>query len=136
MEALVHKPLLVKPNHHELAELFGVTIETREELVSYGRKLLEAGAKHVLISMAGEGALFITETNVYHATVPKGKVKNSVGAGDSMIGGFVGTYVLHGDLLEAFRTGVASGSATAFSDDLAARELIEALRDQVTITTL
>lgn len=136
MEALVHKPLLVKPNHHELAELFGVTIETREELVSYGRKLLEAGAKHVLISMAGEGALFITKTNVYHATVPKGKVKNSVGAGDSMIGGFVGTYVLHGDLLEAFRTGVASGGATAFSDDLAARELIEALRDQVTITTL
>ncbi|MDT0122021.1 1-phosphofructokinase [Paenibacillus sp. RRE4] len=136
MQALVHQPLLVKPNHHELAELFGVTIETREELVSYGRKLLEAGAKHVLISMAGEGALFITETNVYHATVPKGTVKNSVGAGDSMIGGFVGTYVLQGDLLEAFRTGVASGSATAFSDDLATREFIDELRNQVTITTL
>lgn len=136
MEALTHEPLLVKPNHHELAELFGVTIETREELVSYGRKLLEAGAKHVLISMAGEGALFITETKVYHATVPKGTVKNSVGAGDSMIGGFVGTYVLQGDLLEAFRTGVASGSATAFSDDLATREFIDELRNQVTITTL
>lgn len=136
MEALVHQPLLVKPNHHELAELFGVTIETREELVSYGRKLLEAGAKHVLISMAGEGALFITGTDVYHATVPKGKVKNSVGAGDSMIGGFVGTYVLQANLYEAFRTGVASGSATAFSDDLAARELIEELREQVTITKL
>ncbi|MBB6019099.1 1-phosphofructokinase [Paenibacillus sp. JGP012] len=136
MEALVHQPLLVKPNHHELAELFGVTIETREELVSYGRKLLEAGAKHVLISMAGEGALFITGTDVYHATVPKGKVRNSVGAGDSMIGGFVGTYVLQANLYEAFRTGVASGSATAFSDDLAARELIEELREQVTITKL
>ncbi|MGQ8871525.1 1-phosphofructokinase [Paenibacillus sp. TSA_86.1] len=136
MEALVHQPLLVKPNHHELAELFGVTIGTREELVSYGRKMLEAGAKHVLISMAGEGALFITETDVYHATVPKGTVRNSVGAGDSMIGGFVGTYVLQGDLLEAFRTGVASGSATAFSDDLATREFIEKLRNQVTITTL
>ncbi|PYE52427.1 1-phosphofructokinase [Paenibacillus barcinonensis] len=136
MEALVHQPLLVKPNHHELAELFGVTIETREQLVSYGRKLLQAGAKHVLISMAGEGALFITGTDVYHANVPKGKVRNSVGAGDSMIGGFVGTYVLQADLFEAFRTGVASGSATAFSDDLAARELIEELREQVTITKL
>ncbi|WP_418041225.1 1-phosphofructokinase [Paenibacillus xylanilyticus] len=136
MEALVHKPLLVKPNHHELAELFGVNIETREELVLYGRKLLEAGAKQVLISMAGEGALMITGSDVYHASVPKGKVKNSVGAGDSMIGGFVGTYVLHGDILEAFRTGVASGSATAFSDDLATREFIEELRGEVTITKL
>lgn len=136
MEALVHKPLLVKPNHHELAELFGVSIETREELVLYGRKLLEAGAKQVLISMAGEGALFITGSDVYHANVPKGIVKNSVGAGDSMIGGFVGTYVLNGDILEAFRTGVASGSATAFSDDLATREFIEELRSQVTITKM
>lgn len=136
MEALVHKPLLVKPNHHELAELFGVTIETREELVLYGRKLLEAGAKQVLISMAGDGALLITGSDVYHASVPKGMVKNSVGAGDSMIGGFVGTYVLHGDILEAFRTGVASGSATAFSDDLATREFIEQLRGEVTITKL
>ncbi|MEO2204336.1 1-phosphofructokinase [Paenibacillus pabuli] len=136
MEALVHKPLLVKPNHHELAELFGVKIETREELVLYGRKLLEAGAKHVLISMAGDGALLITGSDVYHASVPKGNVKNSVGAGDSMIGGFVGTYVLNGDILEAFRTGVASGSATAFSDDLATREFIEELRSEVTITKL
>ncbi|WP_315372505.1 1-phosphofructokinase [Paenibacillus xylanexedens] len=136
MEALEHAPLLVKPNHHELAELFGVTINTREELVLYGRKLLEAGAKHVLISMAGEGALFITKAEVHHANVPKGTVKNSVGAGDSMIGGFVGTYVQRGNLLEAFRTGVASGSATAFSDDLATRELIDELRNQVTITTI
>ncbi|WP_337034694.1 1-phosphofructokinase [Paenibacillus illinoisensis] len=136
MEALVHKPLLVKPNHHELAELFGVNIETREELVLYGRKLLDAGAKQVLISMAGDGALLITGSDVYHASVPKGKVKNSVGAGDSMIGGFVGTYVLNGDILEAFRTGVASGSATAFSDDLATREFIEELRGEVTITKL
>ncbi|MDR9744800.1 1-phosphofructokinase [Paenibacillus taichungensis] len=136
MDALVHEPLLVKPNHHELAELFGVTIDSQEELVTYGRKLLEAGAKHVLISMAGEGALLITKTDVYHASVPKGVVKNSVGAGDSMIGGFVGTFGLNEDLLEAFRTGVASGSATAFSDDLATRELIEQLRTQVTITQI
>ncbi|WP_311082362.1 1-phosphofructokinase [Paenibacillus polymyxa] len=134
MKALVHKPLLIKPNHHELAELFGVTIQSKEEIVTYGRKLLEAGAKNVLISMAGEGALFITADEVYHANVPAGTVKNSVGAGDSMIAGFVGTLALHGDPIEAFRAGVASGSATAFSDDLATREKIEQLRPQVTIS--
>ncbi|WP_025685081.1 1-phosphofructokinase [Paenibacillus maysiensis] len=134
MKALVHKPLLVKPNHHELAELFGVTINSKEEIVTYGRKLLEAGAKNVLISMAGEGALFITADEVYHANVPAGTVKNSVGAGDSMIAGFVGTLALLGDPIEAFRAGVASGSATAFSDDLATREKIEQLRPQVAIS--
>ncbi|MGN9169168.1 1-phosphofructokinase [Paenibacillus polymyxa] len=134
MKALVHKPLLIKPNHHELAELFGVTIHSEEQIVTYGRKLLEAGAKNVLISMAGEGALFITADEVYHANVPAGMVKNSVGAGDSMIAGFVGTLALHGDPIEAFRAGVASGSATAFSDDLATREKIEQLRPQVTIS--
>ncbi|URJ33431.1 1-phosphofructokinase [Paenibacillus polymyxa] len=134
MKALVHKPLLIKPNHHELAELFGVTIHSEEEIVTYGRKLLEAGAKNVLISMAGEGALFITADEVYHANVPAGTVKNSVGAGDSMIAGFVGTLALHCDPIEAFRAGVASGSATAFSDDLATREKIEQLRPQVTIS--
>lgn len=135
-EALAHKPLLVKPNHHELAELFGVTINSQEEIITYGRKLLEAGAQHVLVSMAGEGALFITGNEVYHANAPKGNVKNSVGAGDSMIAGFVGTLSLTGDLLEAFRAGVASGSATAFSDDLAEREHIEQLRPLIQISQL
>lgn len=132
--ALPHQPLLVKPNHHELAELFGVTIQTKEEIITYGRKLLEAGAKHVLVSMAGEGALFITDQGVYRANAPKGTVKNSVGAGDSMIAGFVGTLSLTGDLMEAFRAGVASGSATAFSDDLANREFIEKLRPLIDIS--
>jgi 1-phosphofructokinase len=133
-KALPHQPLLVKPNHHELAELFGVTIQTKAEIITYGRKLLEAGAKHVLVSMAGEGALFITEQGVYHANAPKGTVKNSVGAGDSMIAGFVGTLTLTGDLMEAFRAGVASGSATAFSDDLTNREFIEQLRPLINIS--
>ncbi|MNE32124.1 6-phosphofructokinase isozyme 2 [compost metagenome] len=124
----------MKPNHHELAELFGVTIHSREEIITYGRKLLEAGAKHVLVSMAGEGALFITGNEVYHANAPIGIVKNSVGAGDSMIAGFVGTLTLTGDLLEAFRAGVASGSATAFSDDLADREHIEQLRPLIQLS--
>lgn len=94
--ALAYHPLLVKPNNHELAELFGVVIETREQLIAYGRKLLEEGAQHVLISMAGEGALLISGDEVYHANVPPGKVRNSVGAGDSMIAGFTGMLALGG----------------------------------------
>ncbi|QUL58332.1 1-phosphofructokinase [Paenibacillus tritici] len=135
-DALPQGPLLVKPNHHELAELFGVQIRTREEIITYGRKLLEGGAKHVLVSMAGEGALFISEQGVYHASAPAGQVKNSVGAGDSMIAGFVGTLSLTGNVLEAFRAGVASGSATAFSDDLADRALIEQLRPLIVMSPL
>lgn len=135
-QALEHNPLLVKPNHHELAELFGVAISTREEIIMYGRKLLEAGAQHVLVSMAGEGALLINERGVYAASAPSGQVRNSVGAGDSMIAGFVGTLSREGDVLEAFRTGVASGSATAFSDDLADGGFISRLRPQIQITQL
>ncbi|WP_334075919.1 MULTISPECIES: 1-phosphofructokinase [Paenibacillus] len=134
LRALKHRPLLVKPNHHELAELFGVTLESKEDIITYGRKLLEKGAQHVLISMAGEGAFLIAGEKVYHANVPAGTVRNSVGAGDSMIAGFVGTLAQGGDLLEAFRTGVASGSATAFSDDLATGEKIGQLRGQVAIS--
>lgn len=132
-QALAHRPLLVKPNHHELAELFGVPMETREQLITYGRRLLEEGAQYVLISMAGEGALLVGGDEVYHANVPPGQVRNSVGAGDSMIAGFAGTLALGGDLLEAFRFGVASGSATAFSDDLAERALIDELQAKVSI---
>lgn len=135
-DALTYEPLLIKPNHHELAELFGVTINSREELIRYGRKLLQEGPKHVLISMAGEGALFLTGNEVYHASAPAGTVRNSVGAGDSMIAGFIGTLSKTGELLEAFRTGVASGSATAFSDDLADRASIDALRPLIQITQL
>ncbi|MEK4059669.1 MULTISPECIES: 1-phosphofructokinase [unclassified Paenibacillus] len=135
-QALPLGPLLVKPNHHELAELFGVQISSKEDLITYGRKLLELGAKHVLVSMAGEGALFISENSLFRANAPAGKVKNSVGAGDSMIAGFVGTLSLTGDVLQAFRAGVASGSATAFSDDLADRELIEQLKPLIEISQL
>jgi 1-phosphofructokinase len=134
LKALKHRPLLVKPNHHELAELYGTELNSIEEVAVYGRKLLEAGAKNVLVSMAAEGALLITETAVYHANVPAGQVKNSVGAGDSMIAGFVGTLVQTGDPIAAFRTGVASGSATAFADDLAIREMIDQLLSQVVIS--
>lgn len=133
LEALPHRPLLVKPNHHELGELFGTTLESKEEIVIHGQKLLELGAQHVLVSMAGEGAFLIAKEGIFHANVPSGKVRNSVGAGDSMIAGFLGGMARSGDLLEAFRTGVACGSATAFSDDLAEKSLIEDLLPKVTI---
>lgn len=134
LEALPHRPLLVKPNHHELGELFGTTLESKQDIAFYGQKLLEQGAQNVLVSMAGEGAFLITREGTFHANVPAGKVRNSVGAGDSMIAGFIGGLTRSGDLMEAFRTGVACGSATAFSDDLAEKALIEDLLPQVSIS--
>ncbi|MBO2945004.1 1-phosphofructokinase [Paenibacillus sp. F411] len=136
LEALPSRPLVIKPNHHELAELFQTEIRTRDELISYGRRLLGLGAQHVLISMAGEGALLLREEQVYHASVPPGQVKNSVGAGDSMIGGFVGTYARTGNAVEAFKMGTACGSATAFADDLADQEHIQQLYAKVQLQEL
>lgn len=126
-------PLLIKPNHHELAELFNVEINSIDQIIYYGKKLQEQGAEHVLVSMAGDGAVLITKEGVYRSNVPQGIVRNSVGAGDSMIAGFVGAWAQGGDVMEAFAAGVASGSATAFSDDLAEAELIHKLRKQVEI---
>lgn len=136
LNALVHKPLLVKPNHHELAELFDTTFHSLEDIIVHGKKLIDLGAQYALVSMAGDGALFFTNERVYQATVPKGIVKNSVGAGDSMIAGFVGALVDTKDPLKAFQKSVATGSATAFSDDLATKTEIEALLTNVTITEL
>jgi 1-phosphofructokinase len=131
-----HRPFLIKPNHHELSELFGVTLTTVRDILPYGRKLLDQGAKHVIVSMAEEGALLFTESGTYRATVPQGKVVNSVGAGDSLVAGFLGTYVQTGDLLESFRFGIAAGSATAFSPDLCTRNQIEPLLSQVKLKQL
>lgn len=119
LKTLPENPLVVKPNNHELAELFGVELNSIDDIVKYGKKLLEMGAQHVLISMASDGGLMITKDKVYRSYAPKGTVINSVGAGDSMIGGFTGTYAKTKDPLEAFRYGLACGSATAFSEDLA-----------------
>ncbi|MGE7933590.1 1-phosphofructokinase [Viridibacillus arvi] len=132
-EVLTDKPFLVKPNHHELSELFGATIHTVEEVIPYGKKVVEMGAENVIVSMAGDGALLFTNGEVYSATVPKGKVLNSVGAGDSLVAGFIGTYSKDEDFIKAFQVAVATGSATAFSQDLATKEKIDSLLDQVTI---
>lgn len=133
---LKYKPFLIKPNNHELSEIFGVEITTREDIIVYAKKLLEMGAENVIISMAEEGALLICRQGVYHAEAPKGEVKNSVGAGDSLIGGFLANYSKSLNLIEAFRWGVASGSATAFSLDLCTKDEVEKLLIQVKVTKL
>ena len=135
-EVLSAKPFLVKPNHHELSELFNTKIKSVEDVIPYGRKVLEMGAQNVIVSMAGDGALLFTGEDVFFANVPKGKVLNSVGAGDSLVAGFIGTYDQTKDFQKAFPFAVATGSATAFSEDLASKEKIESLLPQVQLKKL
>ncbi|WP_409022422.1 1-phosphofructokinase [Dellaglioa sp. P0083] len=133
LKTISEKPLVVKPNHHELAELFNVTLNGINDIVKYGQKLLELGAQHVLISMAGDGGLLITKDAVYQSNAPKGTVINSVGAGDSMIAGFTGTFAKTNDPIESFKYGLACGSATAFSEDIATIEKINEILPQIDI---
>ncbi|MBS4208473.1 1-phosphofructokinase [Bacillus sp. FJAT-50079] len=131
---LAYRPFLIKPNHHELADLFQTTIDTPEEAIKYGKQLLEMGAQNVIVSMAEKGAIFINKEKVLHATVPSGDVKSSVGAGDSLVAGFLAQFSKTGNVEEAFQYGVASGSATAFSFGLCTKEKIEALLPQVKVS--
>ncbi len=125
LKVLKYNPFLIKPNNHELGEMFGVVLKTDDEIEEYARKLQEMGARNVLVSMAKDGAMLITEDGQrFRVGVPKGKVKNSVGAGDSMVAGFVAGYMKTGDYRAALNMGTAAGSATAFSDDLATGDLI------------
>ena len=128
MKVLEYKPFLIKPNNHELAEMFHVKLFDQKDIVTYAKKLQEMGAKNVLISMAGDGAFFICENGkVYFSEAPKGVVKNSVGAGDSMVAGFIAGYEKTKDYIQAFKMGVATGSASAFSHDLATQEEVDEL---------
>lgn len=129
---LTYHPFLIKPNNHELGEMFGVTLETVEEMIHYGKLLQEKGAENVLISMAGDGAVLITEKGeVFQMGVPSGTVKNSVGAGDSMVAGFIAGYLENGSYEHALRLGSAAGSATAFSQGLAVKEDIMKLYEEL-----
>jgi len=128
VNVLKYGPYLIKPNNHELGEIFGVELKTREEVVPYARKLQEMGARNVLISMAGEGGVFIAEDGgVMMSRAAKGTVVNSVGAGDSMVAGFIAGMLETGDGAKAFKMGLCAGSASAFSPDLATRPEVEAL---------
>lgn len=135
-DSLASKPLMIKPNNHELEELYNVSIETEADMIFYGKKLVEEGAQNVIISMAEKGAMLFTETGVYHGKAPKGNLKNSVGSGDSMVAGFTGIFAKTNDSLEAFKYGIACGSATAFEEDLATIDKIEALLPQIEINEL
>ena len=129
---LKYHPFVIKPNNHELGQIFGVKLTTKDEVVPYAKKLQEQGARNVLISMAGEGAVFVSEEGeVSMSEAPKGTLVNSVGAGDSMVAGFVAGMIETGDAAEAFRMGLCTGSASAFSPDLATRPEVEALLEQL-----
>lgn len=133
LDSLAYKPLLVKPNNHELEAIFEVTLTSLDDIETYARKILEMGAQNVLISMAGDGALLVTQEAAYFAKPIKGQVKNSVGAGDSMVAGFTGELVKSGDPLEALKWGVACGTATTFSDDLASIDFIKETYQKVEV---
>lgn len=128
MNVLSLKPFLVKPNNHELGEMFGVVIKEKASVIEYGKKLKEMGAVNVLVSMAGDGAVLIDQDGlVYESQAPKGKVVNSVGAGDSMVAGFLAGYLKYGNYRDAFYMGVAAGSASAFSKNLATGQEVAAI---------
>lgn len=132
LNVLSYHPFLIKPNNHELGEIFGVELKTRESVVPYAKKLQEKGAQNVLVSMAGEGAVLVSvKGEVYDTPAPKGKLVNGVGAGDSMAAGFMAGYMEKHDYFHAFYMGVAAGSASAFSENLATRPEIEAVYRQM-----
>lgn len=132
VNVLEYKPFLIKPNNHELGEIFNKELKTEDEIIFYAKKLQEKGAQNVLVSMAGDGAILLTAQNeVYKSIVPKGKLINSVGAGDSMVAGFLYGYLETGDYQNAFKLGVATGSASAFSSGLATKDKVEELLKQL-----
>lgn len=125
---LPYRPFLVKPNNHELGDIFGVALKTRDEVVPYARRMQEMGAQNVLVSMAGEGGVLVAaDGQVYQSPAAKGTVVNSVGAGDSCVAGFLAGLMETSSYQTAFRMGLAAGSASAFSDHLATRPEVEDL---------
>ncbi|QLK85481.1 1-phosphofructokinase [Staphylococcus sp. 17KM0847] len=133
---LPYRPRLIKPNKVELEEMFGTTITTDEEVLMYGHKLLEQGAQTVLVSLGGEGAIYLDRTQAYKVLAPSGKVVNTVGAGDSTVAGMVAGFTKCLAQQEVLKWAIASGSATAFNDDLAQRKMIDDLFKKIEITPL
>ena len=128
LNVLKYKPFLIKPNNHELGEMFGIVLKSDEEIILHAKKLQERGAQNVLISMAGDGAILLTaDGSVFRCAAPKGQLVNSVGAGDSMVAGFLTGYIESHNFRKAFHMGVATGSASAFSENLATRAEVETL---------
>lgn len=134
---LPYRPFLIKPNHHELGEIFGVTVKTADDILAYVPKLQEMGATNVLISRGGDGAMLVSEDHqVFSVNVPKGTLVNSVGAGDSMLAGFLSAYLRTNDYADALKMGTATGSATAFSVGIGSKEMIDSLLPDITVTKI
>lgn len=132
LNVLRFHPFLIKPNNHELGEMFGITLHDKDEIIHYAGLLQEKGARNVLISMAGDGAVLLTENGeTYHQPAPEGIVKNSVGAGDSMVAGFIAGFLENGSYEHALKLGSAAGSASAFSEGLARGEDIKKLYEVI-----
>lgn len=132
VNVLKHHPFLIKPNNHELAEIFKAEIKDKKDVAVYAKKLQEMGARNVLVSMAGNGAVLLAENGeIYEANAPKGKLVNAVGAGDSMVAGFLAGWLETGNYEKAFHMGVATGSASAFSEELATLKEVEELLKQL-----
>ena len=131
---LEYNPFFIKPNQHELGDIFNVTLNTQEEVIPYALELKKIGAVNVCVSMGGKGAILVADDgNVYKAKAPDGILKNSVGAGDSLVAGFLSGWIEKKDYEYAFRKGVATGSASAFSERLATNGEVNDLIGKVTI---
>lgn len=132
MEVLKYHPFLIKPNQHELGEIFGVELTTQESVVPYAKKMQEKGAVNVLVSMGGKGAVLLDANgDVHMLPAPKGNLVNAVGAGDSMVAGFLAGWLEKQDYEHAFRMGVSAGSASAFSEFLATRQEVESVYSSI-----
>ena len=125
LNVLKYRPFLIKPNNHELGEIFGIKLDSRESVIPYANMLRDMGAKNVLVSLAGKGAVLVCEDGtVYESEAPKGELVNAVGAGDSMVAGFIAGRISRNDMEYAFKMGLSAGSASAFSEYLATKEEI------------
>ena len=134
LDSLPAHPLLIKPNREELEAIFGTSFENNEQIIPYGKKLLDMGAQNVIVSMAGDGALLFTNEKVYFAQGIKGELRNSIGAGDSTVAGFLAEYSQSKDPLLAFRQAIACGTSKAFSDDMPSRAFLEDIYKKVNIS--
>jgi 1-phosphofructokinase len=134
LDSLPAHPLLIKPNREELEAIFETSFKNNEPIIPYGQKLLEMGAQNVIVSMAGDGAILFTNEKVYFAQGIKGELKNSIGAGDSTVAGFLAEYSQSKDPLLAFRQAIACGTSKAFSDDMPSRAFLEEIYKKVNIS--
>ena len=133
LEMCKSEPLVLKPNLSELEAMFEVKLDNEEEITKYGLKLIEMGAKHCIVSLGSKGSLFFSGKEVYKASIPSGEVVNTVGAGDSMLAGFVMKYLESKDPVEAYIQAVACGSATAYSKGIGSKEMIDSLLSQINV---